>query len=500
MIDDLMHGIHELDERRDDYELAKRYFDGTVEECFNSKTLRKLAEIGNTDGRMRFNLAKKVVTSRTSKMSITALNTPDDAATQLIREVWDANQMDIEGPDVTEKSCMYGDGYVIAWPSGVDGEAGTPTGVDMFFNSPLTTVVVYDEENPRLPVYAVKRWHIGEKKCRANLYYGTPDEQGRLTIEKWQTVKGKSGEKPEDWEPYVDDSTDEAGVMVNPYGFPVFHFRTARPYGRPLHWDAFGPQDALNKLTASQMASVDFYVGPQRYAVADGSVDADDADDLDDETTLVEGQTPNSNLQSGAGTLWWLRGVKAVGQFDPPPPNNFLDPMEFWARAMAETTGTSLEEFDSTADMQSGQSRRRKAMPMTKEVEALERSFGGTWSDLLTFALHILGVEQRVSVKWGPIEVVDDPEGWAMVKAKQDAGVPTDQALIQAGQDDELVEQWVRTDEGDDMAARVALAAQMGTALTSLATAMQLGVVSEEQVAALVERLIPEDEGDATAA
>ncbi|WP_143860713.1 hypothetical protein, partial [Nocardia cerradoensis] len=70
--------------------------------------------------------------------------------------------------------------------------------------------------------------------------------------------------KENDFEPYGDD-----WLVINEFGtLPVFHFTTGiDQYGKPEHEAAYAAQDAINKLLASQMASVEHYGFPTRYAL-----------------------------------------------------------------------------------------------------------------------------------------------------------------------------------------------------------------------------------------
>src|SRR3546814_17791675 len=58
------------------------------------------------------------------------------------------------------------------------------------------------------------------------------------------------------------------GSVENETGeIPFFHFRTARPYGRPEHKKAYGPQDALTKLVTTMMSTSAFAAFPQTWAL-----------------------------------------------------------------------------------------------------------------------------------------------------------------------------------------------------------------------------------------
>src|SRR6185369_2936976 len=157
--------------------------------------------------------------------------------------VWNANQLDLHFPEIFTKTGTYGDGYLIVWPT--SNSTGDMTGVSVDYNSPERVRVFYDDENPRIKKMAVKVWREG-KRTRTNLYY--PDR-----IERYITKLNMVGKTDDEWEEYTDDEA-ETWPIVNPYNeVPVFHLRNQFTYGRPDHRDAYGPQDAINKLVATQM-------------------------------------------------------------------------------------------------------------------------------------------------------------------------------------------------------------------------------------------------------
>src|SRR6187549_3211345 len=76
---------------------AEKYANGEVEEIFASATVRdKLAETG--DG-YRFNLIRTAITARLDRCEIDMVKVPDnEAATDRLMEIWDANEMAIHYP------------------------------------------------------------------------------------------------------------------------------------------------------------------------------------------------------------------------------------------------------------------------------------------------------------------------------------------------------------------------------------------------------------------
>lgn len=74
--------------------------------------------------------------------------------------------------------------------------------------------------------------------------------------------------------------------------------------------------------------------------------------------------------------------------------------------------------------------------------------------------------------------------------AKLEAGVPAEQAFLEAGYSDEQVSAWFGQSE-NDLPFSVDLLVKIGQALASLGTAQSLGVISGERLQRLVDSVVP---------
>lgn len=485
---DLMLGIEELTEARPDYDRAAMYYDGKVPEVFTSLRLRRALARHGVD--FDLNFAKTPVNAVTNRLKIASITSPDPATNDLISKIWQDNQLNLEMPDVFRRAGEYGDAYLMVLP--VEDDQGNVVRVEMFYNSPQTVRVIYDEENPRRKKFTIKRWCDGPYQ-RAELLY---DDR----TERWTTGENSQGDQPGDWQPWPADPEDpESWLLENDWGEqPVFHYRNDRPYGTPEHYGAYGPQNAINKLQQTHMGTVDYQGFPQRYALTDAAnTDTSDLDpgDFDDGDWPFQekGLGPSdsgddSSLKAGPGEMWLLRGYKAVGQFEAAQPSVFLEPIDFNIRAMAQITDTPLRMFDPQSSRQrSGVSYQEEDGPFISKVEYRQTSYGATTHEAFTFALRRLGVENPViSIDWVPARSVSTAEGWQTVKAKIEAGVPRRQALMEAGYRAEQVDAWLSGTDDAELQRRVDVLASLADSAQKLGAAQTLGVISTEQVAALM--------------
>lgn len=423
--------------------------------------------------------------------------------------LWKDNQLDAEADGLHLRASRNGDAYLIVWPKTDD--AGKVTAVDMRVNSAMTTRVIYDAEDPLLVAYAIKSWTYDDtvdgKKCqrtRANLYYED-------RVERWISLPDKKGPSlcdADNWVPYEVD--DQAAIIEHGYGrVPVFHFRNDRPYGRPEHLFAYGPQQLLNKLVQALAASVDYQSFPQRYALMDPTADQPMGNFLDpnhpEDDDDPEGDGNLSQLSADPSAMWRIWGARSAGQFDPASPDTFLKPFDRFVQAMAELTKTPLYRFGSAfAQTPSGAALRQADAPTINKVEARQAAYDAVWEDALTFALELLGYnEAEVKVSWKPADQATGYEEWSVVDAKIRAGVPQRQALIEAGYTEDQVDEWLSGEAATNAALlrKVETLTAVADALQALGAAVTMGVITEPQVGALVADLLgPGPVEDATSA
>lgn len=424
---DIKKALTSIIDRRNEYIKAESYYEGNQAEIFPSLRWNRLLRNQGSD--FRFNFARTVVDSVLNRTEIAAVVAPDESANQLINQFWEQNDLEIDANEIHKRALVYGDCYAIVWPD----EDGT---LSINYNSPLTTVVIYDEENPRKQSYAAKMWEVGmdnQKMIKLNLYY--PDR-----IEKYETFGSIEVVVPGTGFTLVE-------TVENPWGqIPVFHFRTAKQYGRPEHEDAYGPQDAINKLVVTHMYTVDYQGAPQRYALATGGNGAE-FEDFDDDATQRENL---GSLKNGPGELWYLRGVDKVGEFSPADHRAFTEPIKDFVRSMASLTNTPLHYFEKTGNIPSGEALRTAEAPLLKKVEDRQIAFGSAWRDLFRFMLKIEGIETDVQIKWKAVESMDTLAAWEVAVKKRVVGVSLEQVLIEMGYDLEVARRIVAEREVDN--------------------------------------------------
>jgi hypothetical protein len=413
---DIKKAIDTIIDRRNTYLIAEEYYEGTNLEIFSNN--RWLQVLGSVKNNFRFNFARTVVDSVLHRLEIANITANTEEANKKINDIWEMNDLQIDADEIHRRALLFGDCYAIVWTD-IDGQ----TTVD--YNSPLTTVMVYDDESPRTKRFAAKLWQSEDpldytkKISHLNMYY--PDRIEKYTMPgEVINIVSANGFLP-------------VSVVENPWGeVPVFHFRTSKQYGRPEHADAYGPQDAINKLMTTHMITVDYQGAPQRYALS-GSGNSSEFEDFDETGTDVENI---GRLKNGPGELWYLKGVDKVGEFSPADHKVFTEPVRDFVRAMASITNTPLHYFEKTGSIPSGESLRTAEAPLVAKVKDRQITFGSTWADMFRFILKMENtVEPNVQVRWKDIESMDSLDAWEVAVKKKVVGVSLEQILIEMGYD-----------------------------------------------------------------
>ena len=413
---DIKLALDQIIAKREGYNMAEAYYEGVNQEVFAHQRWFRLFR--NERSNFRFNFSKTVVDAVHNRLEIEQVETDSATADKYFEDLLDQPDLKMDINEIHRNALVYGDAYAIVWPD----ETGK---MAIDYNSPLTTTMVYDQENPRIKSFATKMWQITDaanrKVIKINMYY--PDR-----IEKYEGL----GE--------IDSLNGVPNLqlietVVNPWNeIPVFHFRTHKPYGRPEHADAFGPQDAINKLISTHMYTVDYQGAPQRYALSNGGT-SNEFDDFSEDDTARENI---GALQNGPGQLWYLQGVSSVGQFPAADPATFTNPVNEFVADMAAITSTPIHYFSSTTYLPSGQALRVAEAPLTKKVENRQMAFESTWKDLFLFMLRIDGIVANIDIDWKPIETVDAVDNWDVAVRKKSVGMPLEQILLELGYDGEI--------------------------------------------------------------
>lgn len=489
---DLSRALSLMDAKSPQYKRAKEYADGTRAEIAGSRVARRVIEQSEAAPISFAHIPVDVISDKIELASITA----PEAQVAAALEVWmDANDIDDESADWIYKACMFGDYYVITDPQEEDEDGlAAIESADTIGASPLSTIVMYDRKTQRKAEYGLRVWEAGTKedpRTKAILFY---DDASVKLI----SSTGSKGTDATDYDLDLDDDEEPADAWIFHNGgrMLINHLPVGgKPYGVPVHKKAWGPQDAITKISANNLVNVDAQGLPSRWALLDPAAEVDD--EIDDDfgtdgagTTNGDGMTTatrTTRVRSIPGAIAMLRGVRSVGTFDSGDSNGFLLNLDWYVRAMAVATGIPLFEFDLTGDQPSGESRRRAEGRANRQAAKIKRQAEAFFRNIADTVLALAGMEGRVAVTFNPSETSTDKDGLELVSAKMKAGVPLRQALREAGYTDELVNEWYPK---DTPAASPEMLTILSDALGKLGQAKTLGVITDEEIVAMLPEIL----------
>lgn len=493
MASPLARGLSELQKSRPAYEKAKDVYDGKIGEVFFGSALDGLiASVGDS---FRVNFAAIPVDKLIKRIGFGGAEVVgSDALTAELAKALDEAKIEREIRTALKWAAVYGDAYLVAWPRADAEDFDVP---DVYYNSPLVMRAIYDEENPRLVLFFVKAFRVG-KRTRANLYFADRIERYISRVDS----TGKAEEinyNPDDFERYVDadspegDEDEPESDVENPWGrLPVFHLKhddNGESHGVPAHLKAYGPQDAITKIVVTQMSDFEGQAFPIRYALERADTDSDLGEDFDDDDEVEVGAR-KPKLRFANGTVTTLQNIESVGEFTPPGPGNFLEPAEFYIRAIGVLTDTPAYEFDLKGDQPSGESRKRADAPIQAHAREYTEENTSAVEALLSLVLAMTGsADQSVKVSWQTAEVASDSDSWEVVGLKITNGVPVRVALAEAGYDSDTIAEWYPDEAPAFTPAGLSALAE---SLAKLGNAVTLGTIDRAQVVALLPTLFAE--------
>jgi len=497
IIDDLARGLKLITDRSPEYTKGRDYYEGKAGEIASSPAIQTILNASAEAHPVSLaNIPVDALFDKVELASITAGK--DERATAMLAAILNENDVEDEADDWHRKAGYFGDYYAIIDPTEEDTN-GNATKLKIVGSSPLTTVTLYSTKDGRTALFGVKRWQGAKKRWYANIFYDDVTVS-LVTAENVDTLNDDGHQ----FFPLLDDDDTEGSERVPHEGgrMLLVHYAVdGKPYGSPVHRKAWGPQDAITKISATNLATVDSQGFPTRWALLDPLAETDD--DIDDDfgtdgleaaapaTSSPDGQTTMtkgpSRLRSIPGAMQLLAGIKQVGEFAAASSDNFLKNIEFYIRLMAVSCGVPLFEFDLNGEQPSGESRRRASSRLNKHARKIKRALGQSHKTLAETALAVMGIDAIAEVTFMPTETETDKDGLELVSTKVKVGVPVKVALLEAGYTTELVDAWYPDGEPNLTPELLQIIAEV---LGKLGQAKTLGVINDQELADMLPAIL----------
>jgi hypothetical protein len=337
---------------------------------------------------------------------------------------------------------MVGDGFVIVQTDS-KGEAR------WYSQRPEHMAVRYSTEFPDEIEVAAKCWRVG-KSWRMNLYYPpAPATQGKPWIERYVT-RGTNNEgsvpSAKSFNP-IEPSEDADGTVTLPMEtlegdrIPVFHFPADEigTYGRPaLSLTVIGLQDVLNKSVVDMVVAMEAVALPDRWATG---IQAE-FDPVTGEEKPLRKTGRERLLRTGAKEAQF-------GQFQQASMDPFLNTQDKYRLEIARKgyLPSYVVANDSSGTAPSGLSLLIVEGRQVKRVHTAQDGWGQTWREVQAFMLRLTGAgdvqANDLEIEFAPAETRDEKSLLEGLTMKMELGLPKRQALIEAGYDEDDVDDWL---------------------------------------------------------
>jgi Phage portal protein, SPP1 Gp6-like len=459
--------------RQTRYQLTRDYYLGDHRPAFDTSKFRNT--FGALYRSLADNLCPAVVDSVADRLQVSGF---DAAGTQAESElgsqawaIWRRNRMHRRESEVYREALMTGDGYVLVWPDERLRATIWPQRAD-------EVAIEYDENTPGRITRAAKIWLDQEGYTRLTLFF--PDR-----VEKYRSrraTKNPSAQAIRDAGDFLSvprrfaasvgiGSLAGADVIPNPYGrVPLFHFPNKRYHAHGLSelLDVVPLQDALNKALRDMLLAMEFAAYKQRWATGL------DTGDVDPET----GEPVTPPFDYGVDRMLTTANPNAsFGQFEASDLKQFLEVQENLRSEIARVSGTPLHYlFITRGDFPSGEAMKSAEARFTSKLKGRQASFGDDWSDVLSFALGIDGVEvsdaEPLETLWQNPSPRSDKEIADVAAIKKTFGV-TDRSILKSdfGYSDEEIDTMLAEQEQPPAAGAQELA-ELRTMLQALQAAV----------------------------
>jgi hypothetical protein len=403
---DLTHALHGLTSRFAEYEQYEAYYEGEHRMVFASEKFR--STFGHRFSTFADNLCPSVVNAVADRLQVISWS-GSDVAVAAADGLWKASRMQRQAGETHLEAIKCGDSYVLVWPDaqGV---------VRMYAHEAESCFVAFDEELPGQVSFAAKTWRVG-KHVRVNLFY--PDR-----VERYIAESDSGMPKAEKFKPF--DGDGEAPVFANPWGtVPVFHFSNDASLGeegRSELANVVPLQDALNKINADMLVSMEYHAMPQRYRIG-----------VDVPIDPITGH-PIAPKQ-GPGVMWDLGEGATVGQFPQGDFTPFLNAAASYREEIARVSRTPLHVMGLTSsNFPSGEALKTAERTLTDKVLDRQVAFGGVWADAMSLAVRMAGASSDpVEPVWAAAETTSEAEQLSNAVLKEQVGFTRRRVLLDLG-------------------------------------------------------------------
>ena len=401
------------DDRRQDYEVARNYYNGEHDVALTDRLKKFLPP------RLQFrdNFMNVVVDTLAERLKVLGFEIENEGAGEWVWDLWNSNRMDYTQGVIHTETVMLGDSYILCdWDEVRERPRWTHQMAEMI-------IPHYDEARREID-WVSKKWlqhpNLGdEPETRLNIYFGDRVEKYVARGGVWAKYQDETDESwPVPW-------LDKSG---QPLGVPFIHFRN-RPmgsdFGQSEILNVIPMQDLLNKTLIDLTMILDTLAFPQRYTVNinHGSSRLD----------IMPGSVAEFHSEFDGGS---------VGQWNAATVDGPIRSLEALVQHIAGTTRTPQHLFQVVGGAPSGEALKTAEAGLVQKAKQRMVNFGNAWEDAVVMALKIQAAfgqgvgnidEIRPEVTWDDPETRNEQAHIETLKAKVELGIPKHQIWRELG-------------------------------------------------------------------
>lgn len=421
---DIKLAVEKIDAKKTAYQKYYNYYDGLHAWNYSSKKFKE--KYGQRLQTLRENLCKTVIKAPSSRLEVIGFQAEKQEITDAAWMIWKRGNLPLNAAKAHREAFKTGDSYAIVWADAL--------GKACVFPQLAANMTVWKNETGII-TKAAKLW-MENKFYYLTLYY--PDR-----IEKY--ISKTENSTTDFVERQVDGETFPLPNTLN--RVPVFHFTNDNEladFGTSLLMDVIPLNDGLNKSLADIFVGQEYNSMRQRYIAGLRA-------EIDEETgKKINPFAPDDSV--------WIAEDETVnfGEFTDADIESMLKVKQEMVRDIALVSGIPPSYFNlDTMDFPSGAALRKIEARFTSLIQEAQRSFGETWSELMSFALQIEGetkTDIEIEVQWTDAAPVGETEmlsnailklqlGWSVEQIQRDYGLSDKQIEMMLAENMEMQKQ-----------------------------------------------------------
>ena len=358
-----------LNEEYADLEEYRDWYEGDQKIKFGTDKFHET--FGDAFEGFRDNWCGVVVDAVLDKLELLGFKTGNDSTLNNLWTVFRANNIDEIQEEAHQGTLVEGRGAVVVWPD-------EQIGARIDWNPAQLVRVRYSDDDPRLPVFAVKRWFTPSGQTRVNVYtdrfvYKYYDSSGATSADA--SKHGVLALVPESGPSFGLQRRETAGepwpLPHNMGVVPVVEFINRK--GSEIK-DVIPQQDAINYLLMAAMGAGEFGALPPRVI-------------------FTGANSPSDGWNVGPGTIWKIPPIfdadgkaipSSIDEFRSSDLDQYRNLVDAFLMHTALTSKTPVRYFFQSdrggrGDAPSGESLLVEDQPLIDKVERRQTRYGNSW-------------------------------------------------------------------------------------------------------------------------